>query len=173
MENWKSIKDYEGLYEISDWGNVRSLNYGRTGKTKLLKPVKNINGYLFVRLCKDGKRKYKYVHRLVAEAFLPNPLNLPEVNHKSECPMLNFACVLEYCDKKYNLNYGTRNQRAADSKSIAIEQFDLNSNFIKRWKSATEAERQLGISCGRICDCLKGRQKTSGGFVWKYYLSEK
>lgn len=167
-ERWKDIKEYEGLYQVSDWGNVRSLNYNKTGKTKLLNPAKNTHGYLFVYLYKGGKRKHNLVHRLVAEAFIPNPLNLPYVNHKSECPMLNFACVLEYCTRRENLNYGTRNQRIGDSLSIAIDQFDKNGNFIRRWKSLTEVKRQLGISQGNICDCLKGRHKSAGGYQWKY-----
>lgn len=168
MENWKSIKDYEGLYEISDHGNVRSLNYNKTGRTQLLKPRKDKDGYLHVVLYKEGEHKNKLVHRLVAEAFIPNPLNLPDVNHKSECPMLNYACVLEYCDRRYNNNYGSHNQRMVDSKSIAIDQFDKNGQFIRRWKSAKEVERQLGISHGSICGCLKESRKTAGGFVWRF-----
>ena len=167
-EKWKPVKGYKGLYEVSDWGNVRSLNYNKTGRAQLLKSRKDTRGYLKVVLCKKGERKNKYVHRLVAEAFLPNPLNLPDVNHKSECKMLNFACVLEYCDKKYNNNYGSHNQRVADYFSIAIDQFDKNGQFIRRWKSTSEAGRQLGISYGSICECLKGRRKTAGGYKWRY-----
>ena len=171
-ERWKDIEDYEGLYEISDHGNVRSLNYGRTGKTKLLKPMKNNRGYLFVGLHKDGECKNKFVHRLVAEAFLPNPLNLPEVNHIDEDKTNNVCtttnCNLEWCTSSYNNNFGTHNQRLADSLSIEIDQFDKNGNFIKRWKSATEVERQLGINQGNIVACLKGRHKTTGGYQWRY-----
>lgn len=167
-EEWKDVVDYEGKYQVSNYGNVRSLNYNKTGKTKLLKPTKNTGGYLRVSLRKDRERKIKLVHRLVAEAFVPNPHGYSEINHKSECPMLNFACVLEWCSSSYNKNFGTRNQRVSDSQSIAIDQFDKNGQFIKHWKSATEAGRQLGISNGNIGGCLKGRHKTAGGYQWKY-----
>lgn len=171
-EHWKDIKEYEGLYQVSDWGNVRSLNYNHTGKTQLLKPAKDNHGYLLVLLCKDGKVRWKMVHRLVAEAFVTNPNTdeYKEVNHKSECPVLNFACVLEYTTHKENCNYGTRNQRIADTLSKPIDQFDKNGNFIRRWKSAKEASIQLGIYHQNISSCARGggRQKTAGGYVWKF-----
>lgn len=168
MEHWKDVVGYEGLYEVSNWGNVRSLKYGRTGKPRLLKPAKAGNGYLFVGLHKDGERTQKLVHRLVAEAFLDNPYNLPQINHKDENPANNHCENIEYCSAKYNVNYGTRNQRDADSKSISIDQFALNGVFIRRWKSIMEASRQLGIDNSLICKCARGKNKTAGGFKWRY-----
>lgn len=165
MEEWKDIVGFEGLYQVSDYGNVRSVRSG-----KLLKPFKkdSKNCYLKVWLCKEGKQKTKFVHRLVAEAFIPNPHHLPEVNHKSECPALNVACLLEWTTHKENTNYGTRNQRISDTKSIAINQCDRDGNFIRQWKSAMEVERQLGIRHQNISLCLKGRLKTAGGYGWQY-----
>ena len=166
-EKWKPVKGYEGLYEVSDYGNVRSLNYRRTGKIQKLKPTKDTCGYLQVCLCKNGKVKYKHIHRLVAEAFIPNPLNLSEANHKSECKMLNFACVLEWCNRRYNMNYGTVKDRLGKPRK-AIDQFDKDGNFIHHWKSLREASRLLEINVRSICSCLKGGRKYAGGFVWKY-----
>lgn len=169
-EIWKDIRGYEGKYQISNFGNVRCLNYNRTGKAQLLKPDKDHLGYMYVVLCKNGKKAHKKIHRLVAEAFLPNPHNLPQVNHKSECKMLNFACCLEWCDRIYNCNYGTRNQRVADALSFSIDQFDKEENFIQRWKSMREIERQTGISRRNIVRCARGEKcyKTAGGYKWRF-----
>lgn len=117
MENeiWRNIEGYEGLYQVSNQGNVRSLNYKQTGMVQVLKPGKHTRGYLLVTLYKDGKAKGCKVHRLVAQAFLPNPDNLPQVNHKDENPSNNRVENLEFCTAKYNTNYGSRNQRASES----------------------------------------------------------
>mgnify|MGYP002679946246 CR=1 FL=1 len=114
-EVWKDIKGYEGLYQVSNLGRVRSLNYGRSGETKLLKQG-TTNGYKRVFLYKNGKGKNYFVHRLVAMAFIPNPNNLPIINHKDEDSSNNNVNNLEWCTQEYNLNYGTRNERASKSK---------------------------------------------------------
>lgn len=108
---WNDIPGYEGLYQVSNTGRVRSLNYKRTGKTKALKQCTDKDGYKKVVLCKDGKYKTYYIHRLVALAFIPNPDNLPEVNHKDEDKTNNYYKNLEWCTRKYNNNYGTRNKK--------------------------------------------------------------
>lgn len=116
MEEWKDIKGYEGLYQISDNGNVRSLDrivhtvnkYLQKGT--ILKTIDN-GRYLFVTLRKEGRKEIKYIHRMVAEAFVPNPLSLNEVNHKDENKHNNNASNLEWCTHIYNMNYGTRNER--------------------------------------------------------------
>ena len=168
-EIWKDIKGYEGQYQVSNFGNVRNLHFNHSkNKIGLLKLQNNGKGYLFVCLYKGKKMEQKQVHRLVAEAFIPNPDNLPCVNHKSECPMLNFVCCLEWCTRAYNNAYGTARQRMINTKSIPIDQFDKGGNFIKRWKSMTEAGRQLGIYPQNICAVLKGKKQTSHGFIWKY-----
>ena len=112
MEEWRDIKGFEGKYMVSNLGRVKSLNYRRTGKEKILKayPNKDDYGYLKVSLYKDGKVRYPLVHVLVATAFLENPDNLPEVNHKDENSKNNCAENLEYCRWLYNVNDGTRNK---------------------------------------------------------------
>lgn len=114
-EVWKDIKGYEGLYMVSSFGNVKSLNYRRSGIAKNLKLKNTTNGYKAVILAKEGKHKDRMVHRLVAEAFIPNPKNLPQVNHKDEDKHNNRVENLEWCTAKYNSNYGTGKERMAKS----------------------------------------------------------
>ena len=119
-EEWRPIEGYEGLYEVSSYGRVRSLdrydsnNHFRKGK--VLSPVKNKDGYLQVNLCCNGKYKMFLVHRLAAQAFIPNPDNLPEINHKDENPGNNNVDNLEWCTRKYNINYGSRKDKERDTK---------------------------------------------------------
>lgn len=113
-EIWKDIEGYEGKYEVSNLGNVRSLNYRGTGGIKLLKQG-TTRGYKLTCLYKNGKGKQYWVHRLVAIAFIPNPNNLPVVNHKDENPSNNNVNNLEWCTQEYNINYGTARKRASES----------------------------------------------------------
>lgn len=116
METWKAIKGYEGLYEVSNTGKVRSLKFG---KVKELSPG-NSSRYLIVDLCKEGKRQHFKVHRLVVEAFIGEIPKGLVVNHKDENPQNNNVDNLEICTQKYNLNYGTRNERAGKKISTAL-----------------------------------------------------
>lgn len=123
MEEWRPVVGYEGLYEVSNTGRVRSFDrYVKYSngqihlhKGKVLSPGKNTKGYLSVVLNCSGKRKTITVHRLVTEAFIPNPDNLPEVNHKDEDKTNNRVENLEWCDRNYNLNYGTARIRSRDT----------------------------------------------------------
>lgn len=178
VENWKEVEGYEGLYEVSNLGRVRSLvdNHGSVRKEpKVLKGEKKRDGYLFVILYKDGKRKTFSVHRLVANAFIPNPQNLREVNHKDEDKTNNRVQNLEWCSHEYNNNYGTRNQRVAEKRRgvyntrtskavISTDEFGNEEYF----PSLMEAERRYGFKNGHICDCLKGKLKTYKGRTWRY-----
>ena len=125
-EIWKPIKDYEGLYEISSLGRVKSLNYHRTGKERMLNPGTDGWGYLHVILCKNGNRRIFKVHRLVANAFLENPDHKSDVNHKDENKINNCLTNLEWVTRKDNLNYGSRNERIARSLSKSVIQYSLD-----------------------------------------------
>ena len=156
----KDIKGYEGLYGITSCGKVWSY-YSK----KFLKPWVSRSGYLCVNLHKDGKDKNYSIHRLVAEAYIPNNENLPEVNHKDENKTNNCLQNLEWCNHKYNQNYGTINERISNSKKIPILQYTLDREFLREWPSATDVGKKDSTN---IINCLKGRTKTAYGYVWKY-----
>lgn len=137
----------------------------------------NNKGYLKVILCKDGKTKQLLVHRLVANAFIPNPLNLPFINHKDEDKTNNAVSNLEWCSQQYNTNYGTCPKRISAKlkgkfvngpKAKQVLQYDKQGNFLKRWPSTQEIKRRLGFNQGNICDCCNGKLKSANGFVWMY-----
>lgn len=180
-EYWKPVVGYEGLYMVSNCGRIKSLDTYRKGKNgsirfckgKILKPGTTKNGYLLVGLYKNGKVKFHLVHRLVAEAFLPNPDNLPEVNHKDEDKTNNNVENLEFCDRTYNANYGTGIERQKKKqlndikKSKSVLQYDLEGNFIKEWKSTRECGRN-GFNQGNVAACCRGELKKYKDFIWKY-----
>ena len=162
---WKPIAGYEGLYEVSDTGLVRSLRFG---KKKILAPAGNGGGYIQVGLHKDGKLKHMLVHRLVANAFIPNPLGLATVNHRDENKSNNQASNLEWMTLTDNNRYGTRSLRVALAKSRPVLQLDRQGNVVSRFPSAKEAARQTGIVRSGISEVCRGIRKTAGGYVWKY-----
>lgn len=169
MEIWKDIEGYPN-YQVSNMGRVKSLGNGSSNNSKerILKGGKTKDNYLYIGLWKEGKIKNYLVHRLVASAFIPNPNNLPQVNHIDEDKTNNRVENLEWCDCKYNINYGSRNKKVVKSLSIPILQFSKTGEFIRKWNGTREAERELGINNGDITSCLKGRQKTAGNFRWCY-----
>lgn len=162
-EEFRDIPGYEGLYEVSNLGRVRNKKTGR-----ILKPFKNTNGYFRLDLCKNGIRRAAKVHRLVAEAFIPNPQNLPCVNHKDENKINNCLDNLEWCTYEYNNNYGTIKERKSEKMSKPVLQLDRNGNFVREWPSARKVEEELGINDGNISSCCSGKLKTAGGYLWKY-----
>ena len=169
-EVWKDVVGYEGLYQVSDKGRVKSLKFG---KEKILKPEKLKNGYLRVNLYKNEKQKHFLVHRLVALTFLRNPQNLSDINHKDEDKTNNSVQNLEFCDRKYNCNFGSRNQRVAEKNtngklSKPVLQFTLDGKFVREFKSGMDIKRNLGYSCGNISSCCTGKRKSAYKFVWKY-----
>ena len=168
-EIWKDIEGYEG-YQVSNMGRVRSFKYG---KVRILKPVANKNGYLKVQLYKNNSLKTIFIHRLVAMAFIPNPNNLPQVNHKDEDKTNNIVSNLEWCDAKYNSNYGTARKRMIEKIQKVVIQIDKNTNvIINIFPSLMEAKRQTGYNHGHICKCCKGKLKTTGGYKWSYKDSQ-
>lgn len=170
IEVWKDIDGYEGLYQVSTLGNVKSLGNNKTRKEKILQPKLRKDGYLAVGLHKEGKIKEYTIHRLVAKAFIPNPFKLPYVNHKNEDKTLNVVWNLEWSDAKYNANYGTRNKRIGlkliNRKDISRPVYCLELNKI--FLSTMEAERITGAHHQHITACLKGRYKSAGGYSWRY-----
>ena len=155
----KDVIGYEGLYQVTSCGKVWSYKSG-----KFLKPVKDKVGYSIVGLHKDGEQKKYYIHRLVAMTYIPNPDNLPQVNHKDENKENNALPNLEWCDQKYNINYGSHNKRMAKSLSKPVFCEELNRKF----DGARIAARELGLDQSHITQCCKGKQKTTGGYHWRY-----
>lgn len=131
MEIWIDIKGYEGLYQVSNFGRVRSLNYRHTGNKKLLSLCNDKDGYLYVTLSKKGERKNHKIHRLVASVFIPNWFNDFEVNHIDEDKRNNNVENLEWCDRKYNANFGTCIERSTKLRSKPVLQFTNTGNFIR------------------------------------------
>ena len=155
----KDIQGYEGLYAITSCGKVWSYR-----RQMFLKSNINKNGYEYVVLSVGGVRKTLTVHRLVAEAYIPNPYNLPEVNHLDECKSNNNSSNLQWISKSANINYGTRNEKVSRRNSKAIYCEELQRVF----KSITAASKELGINLGDISSCCKGKLKSAGGYHWRY-----
>ena len=152
-EIWKDIKGYEGKYQVSNLGRVKSLNYKRTGEEKILKPTKTEKGYLFVCLRRNSKAKSYRVHRLVAEHFIPNTDTNLEVNHKDENKENNCVTNLEWCTHIYNVNYGTRNQRQSET---AIK------NGINKGEKHGMAKKVICITTGEIFDYVAQVEEVYG-----------
>lgn len=155
----KDIPGYEGQYAVTSCGKVWSHK-----RKKFLKPSLNGDGYQQVTLCKDGKRKCHGVGRLVALAYIPNPKNKPDVNHKDEVRTHNWVNNLEWMTEKENCNYGSHGKRISDARKKAIYCVELDRVF----PSSKDAAQELGLNAGNLCSCLKGRYKTCGGYHWLY-----
>lgn len=160
-EIWRDIEGYEGLYQISNKGHVKSLY---NGSERILKPRDNGRGYLRVHLTKENTSKHIRVHRLVARAFIPNPDNLPEVNHKDENKKNNCVENLEWMRHIDNCNYGNRNEKI----SRKILQYSKSGEFIREWQSAAEVERELNINHSNIAACCKCKRNFAGDYRWRY-----
>ena len=175
-EIWKSIPGYEGTYEVSNMGNVRSLDRTvlmKDGKKRFQKGrVLKTSGGKNYRLVTLGVVNHP-VHRLVACLFVSNPYNFPVVNHINEDKNDNRAVNLEWCTQRYNTNYGTAREKSSKGylhPMKCVEQRDLNGNLLKRYESVGEAARQTGLSVGNICGCCKKYKGhlTAGGYRWNY-----
>lgn len=164
LEEWRPIKDYEDRYLVSNTGSVFSKISGR-----LLSPKIDRYGYKVVSLSRNGKLKHFTVHRLVALTFIPNPKNLPTVNHKDENKLNNEVTNLEWTTVKDNDNYGSRNKRMADSKKKnPIAQYDTDMNLIEIHLGIKDAMRSTGVNRNSIREVCRGNRSTAGGFVWRY-----
>jgi hypothetical protein len=176
QEQWKPIKNYEGLYEVSNLGRIKSLErtyIGKGGKTypiheKILKPANHKEGYCFVYLCKDTKKQFCYIHRLVAETFIQNIENKPCVNHIDCDPSNNCVDNLEWCTQQENIQYSSKLGRQKGSNHTPIIATNLQTGEELYFESQNEAERQLNILHSNINSVLKGRYKQTGGYIFKY-----
>lgn len=162
-EIWKPIKGFEGEYEISNFGRVKSLK-----SNIIMRQYEYRGGYLEVHLRQHSKKYHKKIHRLVSEAFLPNPNNYPEVNHKDENKKNNRFDNLEWCTHQYNNTYNGKHIKHGEKVRKPVIQYDLEGNFIKEFISQTEASKQTGIIQGAISNCANGYQKQAGGFIWLF-----
>ena len=191
-EIWRPVVGYEGLYEVSSMGRVKSLNYNKTGREGFLTPeIKKGDGmlpYMRVIMHKDKKQKKFLVHRLVAQAFIPNPLGLPQVNHKDCDVQNNKAENLEWCDARYNTTYGDAKKKMIDTKrrtgnwgSEKVVQKMKERGYVRPVKvifpdgseiiceTQKEAAKLLGVkSSSGICGCLKGLYKTIKGCKFEF-----
>ena len=178
-EEWRDIKGYESLYQVSNLGRIKSLKNNRDNyREKILKVVqRGKHGYLGIGLHKNGKSKSFYIHRLVAEAFIPNPNNYKEVNHKDENKQNNRVENLEWCTREYNNRYGTRNQRQSEShKGVVSNKRKVQCVTTgKIFNTIKEASKYYFISIPSITMCCRGKTKSAGKhpdtgekLIWKY-----
>lgn len=181
-EQWRTAV-YDGEvyddYQVSNLGRILSLNYRNTGKAELMNPSENTKGYFFVHLRKNGETKTCLVNRLVAQTFIPNPENKPEVNHKDENKTNNFVFLnedgsvdkeksnLEWNTPKENSNHGTRTERSAKARSKRVLQLSLSGDLIREWESTQECGRN-GFNQGNVSRCCNGKKPYYKGFRWMF-----
>ena len=190
MENevWKDIPRYEGLYQASNLGRIRSCartiirknKIKQQFKGKILSPEDNGNGYLRLILYKNKKKNSEYVHRLIASAFIENYYNCEQINHIDGNKQNNNINNLEWCTKSYNIKEAYRLGLKTAPKTMLgiksyknhlskpVNQYDLQGNFIKRYDSFSAAARATGLNRTHIGECCNGKNRTYGGFIWKY-----
>lgn len=173
-EEWKDIEGYEGYYKVSNLGRIKSLprfrgngNKGYCVKEKIRSAGKDKDGYLQVDLFLDKKRKMHKVHRLVAKAFIPNPDNLPSVNHKDEDKSNNVASNLEWCTQQYNINYGNANKKRSVSCSFKVVQFTMDGVKVAEYNSGREAAKAVGAQPADISRSVTGIKPSCKGFIWR------
>ena len=171
-EIFKDIKGYDGLYQVSNLGKIKSLNYNRTGKEKLLKQNINSNNYFKITLSKNNVRKNYCTHVLVAKTFIENPNRLPCINHIDGNKQNNHIDNLEWVTYKQNTEHAYKRNLMKHFK-VKVIQYDKNMNVIKIWNSITEASMNVNTSKMNIIKCCKGINKTAKGYIWKYLKEEE
>ena len=181
FEVWQDIPDYEGLYQASTYGRIKSVERicvrGRGGAQTLPEKLLKFSirrGYCAVHLCKNGMVKTFAVHKIIALTFLPNYFNLPCINHKSEVKTSNQVWNLEWCTTYYNNNYGSRNIRSKETQQKnpklgkIVKQFSLEGKLVATYQSTGQAARENGFSKGNIINACLGKYKQRYGFIWRY-----
>ena len=175
-EIWKDILEYEGLYQVSNLGRIKSLaNKSNHKKEIIMRQHLNHKGYCVLSLCKNYKRQSKSVHRIVAQAFIPNSNNLPQVNHIDGNKTNNNVNNLEWCNNSYNQLHanklGLNKHRLESVKEVCnkpVAQLDMNGIELNRFNSLREASNKTGFSYKSMSLCTLGKIKSCGGYVWKY-----
>ena len=169
---WQPVLGYEGLYEVNQFGQIRNKD-GQIMRQRLKKAKYTV--YKKVSLYKDGKYKHLYVHRIVAQAFIPNPQGFELINHKDEDGTNNIVDNLEWCDRSYNATYGSSPKKISKAfkgreseKRIAVYAINKSGDFAGEWGSITEAAKDVGCSTSEISGALKGKRKTVKGLIWGY-----
>lgn len=166
-EIWKSISGYDDIYQISSFGRIRSKCGKADGQYVIRKNRISGKGYPSITLHHQGERKYFFIHRLVAEAFIPNPKELPQINHKDGNKRNNCVENLEWCTNSENMNHCYENRLTKRARPVL--QFDKDGTFIKRWDSSAEISRFYNVkNNGYISDVCNGKRKTAYGYVWKF-----
>lgn len=169
-EIWKDIKGYEGLYQVSNLGRIKSFRRGKRAYCPTEYILKNSitdKGYCMVTLYNNTKREKFLVHRLVAEAFIPNPNSMPHINHIDENKTNNCVNNLEWCTPQYNNCYGTARFRAMMTKGHPVHQCLINGEWLATYATNSVASEITGVSVKEISACLRGSLHSAGGFVWK------
>lgn len=179
-EIWKDIPQYEGIYQASNLGRIKSLKRiakkeykgNRVVKEKIMRGTPNEDGYLKVhfKIKEKNINKVLFIHRLVAQTFISNPDNLPQVNHKDGNKKNNNINNLEWCTNLYNQKHAWENSLHKPTKKEGrlINQYDKSNKFIKSYKSISEASRKTKINPSNICMAAKKERKTAGGYIWTY-----
>ena len=174
-EVWKDIEGYEGLYQVSNYGNIRSfMDKNGQKRVLLLKPQNATGGYFVARLYKNHKGKTIKIHRIVATTFIPNPHNYPMINHKDEDKTNNCVWNLEWCNNSYNQLYGALPEKKRilntnhPSKSVPVKQFTLEGKLVAEYPSQSEAARKTGIPQSCICNKCAGKTKITHNYIFTY-----
>jgi hypothetical protein len=171
-EIWKDIEGYEGFYQVSNLGRVRSverrLNDGRIYGGRILCQKQVKNGYMQVHVSKGNTGKYLSVHRLVAKAFVQGYFDGAEVNHRDEDKTNNRADNLEWCSPSYNTQYGNSNTTMVEQRRLEVVMMSEDGSTIREFPSLREAARSSGVSAAHICQVCKGERNKAGGYRWKY-----
>ena len=182
QETWKDVKGFEGLYRVSNFGRVLSLNYRNCGYSKLLTPKCNNSKRLWVELSKNNVKKQFLIHRLVAIAFIPNPNEYPQINHIDENPQNNRVDNLEWCTQEYNIKYYLErhtpeeriskrySEKYKQRNNMKVNQYTLNGVLVKTWDNSRQVCIDKGWSDWSISECCRNKRKTAYGFIWQYAI---